>query len=201
MKAICEPKYNLVRLPRPQDLTITNFLKTLTQLDPLPTGLRDSLDADEVADRLADHLGAFVGEGEKEALERFCSDVGELATRFSDLASSPKLRVAFALVQHDMCRLFHTDAIELRMLCTYIGPGTLWVPDPYVNWDNILEPSNEARIKDMNQIQQFAPFEVGILKGAMYEHNDGPAVVHRSPTLSNEGDIRVLIRFDSQLPW
>ncbi len=154
----------------------------------------------QVADRIAEHLAPYA-QGHEEGYESLCKDVGELAVSFASLASSSMLSVTFALIQNDMCRLFHTDAIELRLLCTYLGPGTLWVPDQYVNWERMNEPVNEARIGDMRQIRQFAPFEVGILKGAMYDSNDGPAVLHRSPSISEEDTIRVLLRLDSQLAW
>ncbi|MEO0896451.1 MAG: DUF1826 domain-containing protein [Bacteroidota bacterium] len=201
MGVIREPNYNLVHWPRPQDVAITNFLESLITKDPLPPSLRETLKATEVADRLRDHLAPYASEGQKEGFERLCKDVGELAVSFSKLASSPSLRTTFALIQNDMCRLFHTDAIELRLLCTYVGPGTLWVPDQFVNWDKMNEPSNEARVKDMAEVRQFAPFELGVLKGAMYDANNGQAVLHKSPTVTDHKIVRALLRIDSQVAW
>lgn len=200
MAAIHKPEHNLAHWPRPQASSITNFLEALIQEDPLPASLRKSVLATEVAARLAEHLEPYA-QGHEEGVESLCHDAAELANSFATLASSSRLRMTFALINNDMCRLFHTDAIELRLLCTYLGPGTLWVPDQYVNWEGMDKSSNEDRVRDMSKVQQFAPFEVGILKGAMYESNDGPAVLHRSPLLSEQGGIRVLLRFDSQLAW
>ncbi|MCI4669472.1 MAG: DUF1826 domain-containing protein [Bacteroidia bacterium] len=200
MTAIREPQHNIVHWPRPQDQRITEFLESLTKRESLPTLFRDSLLATQVENRLRDHLAPY-SKGQEEGFERLCSDVGELASSFAGLASSPRLQTSFAFIQNDMCKLFHTDAIELRLLCTYIGQGTLWVPDQYVNWDNIREPSNEARVSDLSKVRQFAPSEIGILKGAMYDSNDGPAVLHRSPSIGEAGAIRVLLRLDSQLAW
>ncbi len=198
MGIIRKPAHNLVRWARPQDAAITRFLQALTQHNS--DQLRGTWPATDLADRLADHLAPYAKSFE-EGFERLCADVGDLATSFADLASSPTLKATFAIIPNGMCRLFHTDAIELRLLCTYLGPGTLWVPDQFVNWDRMEEPSNEARVLDMDQVQQFAPFEVGILKGAMYEANAGPAVLHRSPSVSEKKDVRVLLRLDSQLTW
>jgi hypothetical protein len=200
MSAILEPQYNLVHWPRQQDAAIIRFLEALSQLQPKLEPFQDSVEANLLAYRLSDHLAPFC-RGNEAGFDRLCTDLGALATAFASLANSPRLRVFFGLVQHDMCRLFHTDAIELRLLCTYLGPGTLWVPDRYVNWDRMHEPSNEARVRDQSQVQQCGPFEVAILKGAMYEPNDGPAVLHRSPTVAEAGTTRVLLRFDSQLAW
>jgi len=200
ISAIREAGCNLVHWPRPADAAVERFLASLSLRSPQPEPLQESLLATQVAERLADHLSPFC-RGHEDGFDHLCTDVGELATSFAALASSPRLRVFFGLVQHDMCRLFHTDAIELRLLCTYQGPGTLWVPDRYVNWEAMHERSNEARVLDPSQVQQCAPFEVAILKGAMYEPNDGPAVLHRSPTVAEAGSTRVLLRLDSQLAW
>lgn len=200
MTAIREPDHNLVYWPRSEDSAIIRFLEALTQQTPLPAPLKESLKATEVADCLSRHLAPYC-RGYEDGFDRLCADVEELATSFSSLASSSILRMTFALIQHDMCRLFHTDAIELRLLCTYLGPGTLWVPDEYVNWDQMNSASNEARVQDLSKVRQFAPFELGILKGAMYDSNNGPAVLHRSPSLSEQDHMRVLLRFDSQVDW
>jgi hypothetical protein len=200
MSAIREAGCNLVHWPRPSDAATVRFLHSLSQRSPQPAPLQESLLATQVAERLADHLSPFC-RGHEDGFDHLCTDVGQLATSFAALASSPRLRVFFGLVQHDMCRLFHTDAIELRLLCTYQGSGTMWVPDQYVNWEAMHERSNEARVRDLSQVQQCAPFEVAILKGAMYEPNDGPAVLHRSPTVAEAGSTRVLLRLDSQLAW
>ncbi|MEO0470608.1 MAG: DUF1826 domain-containing protein [Bacteroidota bacterium] len=200
MSAICESDNNLAYWPRQKDTEITRFLDALTKLDTPPEAFKESLLAPQMSEHLAAHLAPF-SKGHEEGFQRLIADVHELATSFATLASSPKLRATFTLISNDMCRLFHTDAIELRLLCTYIGPGTLWVPDQYVNWDNMRESTNEARVRDLRQVQQFSPFEVGILKGAMYEANDGPAVLHRSPTLTTQETTRVLLRLDSQLAW
>ncbi len=200
MSAIREANCNLVHWPRPADPAILRFLETLTLRAPSFEPLQESMLATKVAERLSDHLTPYC-RGHEDGFDRLCTDVGEMATSFAELASSPRLRVTFALVQHDMCRLFHTDAIELRLLCTYLGPGTLWVPDHFVNWDRMHEKSNEARVLDISQVQQCAPFEIAILKGAMYEPNDGQAVLHRSPTITEAGNNRILLRIDSQLAW
>mgnify|MGYP001279277976 CR=1 FL=1 len=32
-----------------------------------------------------------------------------------------------------MCRLFHEDNNHQRLLCTYLGSGTEWIEDSFVN--------------------------------------------------------------------
>lgn len=200
MSSIRKPDYNLVHWPRPQDAAITRFLESLTQQNPIPSPLKESSLATHIADRLADHLAPYA-QGNEDGLDSLRADVDQMATSFAAVASSPRIKMTFALIQDDMCRLFHTDVIELRLLCTYLGPGTLWVPDQYVNWEHMDKASNEARVHDLNEVRQLAPFELGILKGALYESNDGPAVLHRSPIVSKKDSMRVLLRFDSQLAW
>jgi hypothetical protein len=198
MQEICSPAYNLVTYPRPVQPAIEAFVSHLSRLSLPP--VRQTLPASEVAQAISDQL-APVCRGHEAGFVALIEDIDRLARQFSLVADSPTLRLWFATVSDNMCRLFHTDAVALRLLCTYLGPGTLWVEEDNVNWDHIDEPSNEARVRNLDQVRQCAPFEVAVLKGAMYDHNDGQAVLHRSPTIDESGSARVLLRLDSQLVW
>ena len=91
-------------------------------------------------------------------------DFRRLGVRFANLASSPLVKMRFEHVTNDSCRKFHVDAVGLRLLCTYAGPGTEW-----------LEADGTIR--------RMASMEVAIFKGAGFA-GDGLRVLHRSPPLS-----------------
>jgi hypothetical protein len=192
------PAYNLLTYPRPVIAPIEAFVTQLSRLEVPP--LQQTLPVGEVAPAVSDHLSPFC-RGHEAGFDALVTDIDRLARTFAEVADSPRLRLWFATVSDSMCRLFHTDAVALRLLCTYLGPGTLWVEEDNVNWDRMDEPSNEARVRDLAQVQQCAPFEVAILKGGMYDHNEGQAVLHRSPTVAEAGASRVLLRLDSQGGW
>ena len=93
-----------------------------------------------------------------------------------------------------MCRKFHTDINDLRLLCTYVGPGTLWLPDEAID-RNMLTASTQELLIEEQHIQQVATGDVVLLKGALFE-NSNP-ILHRSPAIEASGATRFLLRIDT----
>lgn len=123
-------------------------------------------------------------------------DVLALLDMFRAITEVSFFRLLLATVSTDMCRRFHTDINTLRMLCTYLGPGTLWLPDEVVDqkayqkgWDN------EGIVLDSSLIQQVNTGDVVVLKGALYP--DANPVLHRSPSIEEHGEVRLLLRIDT----
>ena len=93
-------------------------------------------------------------------------DIRMLLECFRDLSKLDSFRLFFATVQSDMCRRFHTDMNDLRLLCKYCGPGTLWLDEGNVNRKALtaLEP-NERIVVDEYKIKQASTGDVLVLKG------------------------------------
>lgn len=130
--------------------------------------------------------------------EAFCDqcpelhlDFIELIELFKDVTGAEEFKFFLHTVTTDMCRKFHTDINDLRMLCTYAGPGTLWVAE---DDKSSKSQSHEVSI-DKDSIHQVKTGNVAILKGALYP-NSNPAI-HRSPSISKNGETRLLLRIDT----
>jgi len=63
------------------------------------------------------------------AHQALLKDILSLLGHFKEITKTSTFRILLATVNTNMCRKFHTDINDLRMLCTYVGPGTLWIPD------------------------------------------------------------------------
>jgi len=125
-------------------------------------------------------------------------DVQELLRVFEQLTGAKSFRLLLATVKTNMCRRFHTDINDLRMLCTYSGQGTLWLTEENVNREALDSRRGYAPIAlDENEIRQAATGAVLILKGAIYPKDGTKAVVHRSPTIEKTGERRLLLRIDT----
>lgn len=98
-------------------------------------------------------------------------------------------------VAHDMCRLFHVDNNLLRMLCTYVGQGTLWPPNDKVERTYLGQGKNEDIVLDPLAIYQAPKLDVLILKGGRWPHNLIGGAVHRSPPL-RPNEKRLLFKVD-----
>lgn len=126
-------------------------------------------------------------------------DIELLLHTFEEVTKSTSFQMLLATINTNMCRKFHTDINELRMLCTYSGPGTLWLTDENINRTALNSIGNKQSIViDENQVRQVETGAVAILKGAIYPQSNSKAVVHRSPTIEESGSTRLLLRIDSK---
>ncbi|NRB62206.1 MAG: DUF1826 domain-containing protein, partial [Saprospiraceae bacterium] len=73
-------------------------------------------------------------------------DILKLLRQFKEITKANSFRLFLATINTNMCRKFHTDVNSLRMLCTYTGPGTLWVAEEN-NHDNT--PQNRSFAQDV----------------------------------------------------
>lgn len=126
------------------------------------------------------------------------SDLISLLHIFKDITKANSFRLLLATVNTNMCRKFHTDINDLRLLCTYAGPGTLWLEDDNVN-RKALDTCGDAEciVLDETKIQQAKTGSVVILKGAIYPIEGTKAIVHRSPTIEETSERRLLLRIDT----
>ena len=122
-------------------------------------------------------------------------DIVNLLDSFQEITQANSFRILFSIIQTDMCRRFHTDFNRLRLLCTYAGPATYWLPEEGADsFAHYSGEGNEDIVKNPDLIQQANTGDVLILKGAVYP--DAHAVIHRSPSIKNTGTKRLLLRVD-----
>ena len=125
-------------------------------------------------------------------------DIKALLHLFQEVSQAKSIRLLLATVNVNMCRKFHTDVNDMRMLCTYSGPGTLWLKEDNINRDAMNAAGlNEAIVLDQDKIQQVETGAAILLKGALYPKEGTRAVVHRSPTIEESGQKRLLLRIDT----
>lgn len=126
------------------------------------------------------------------------NDIKGLLLQFEELSGAKSFRLLLSTVNTNMCSRFHTDMNDLRLLCTYSGPGTVWLSENNINRDALeTYGDNETIVKDKSQINYAKTGAVVLLKGAVYPLKGTKAVVHRSPTIEETGMSRLLLRIDA----
>lgn len=124
------------------------------------------------------------------------NDILVLIEEFKNISNASKFRIFLSTVDSNMCRKFHTDINDLRMICTYLGKGTLWLSEEGLDRDFLINQNREKDfVPESKYIKNAQAGEVLILKGALY-HN-GEAVIHRSPAIEGLGEKRLLLRIDT----
>jgi Protein of unknown function (DUF1826) len=124
-------------------------------------------------------------------------DISKLIGRFAQAAGVHRLRVSFGPVRTDQCRKFHVDFIRLRLLTTYLGPGTEWLPNDAAQRSILDAPpecpveANRQIVLDPARIQQASAGDVLLLKGELFGGVRG--AVHRSPPIEAQGVTRIVL--------
>ena len=113
---------------------------------------------------------------------RLVDDVTALADILAGLTKAPFLRLRFDIVTTNACRRFHTDAVTLRLVCTYRGTGT-----QYGVIDGGSEPNSISTVPTGSPI---------LLRGTLWPPQTQCDIRHRSPPIEGTGEIRLVLVLD-----
>jgi hypothetical protein len=123
------------------------------------------------------------------------ADLIQLVGRFAKITQTTQIRFELSAISSDMCRKFHTDVTDYRLLCSYAGIGTYFVAPEDLSGKLIENPT-----EDIIQATQLG--EVLIFRGAMAATADFPALLHKSPPAQQLGIKRLLLRLDTEgMDW
>lgn len=171
--------------------SVASLQPVLTDFAEKSIAFQASGTVEEILAMLQDHLSSHLTN-----YAPLFDDVSALLELFKKTSRASSFRVLLSTVSTNMCRRFHTDIQDLRMLCTYVGPGTLWVPDIFASKKAYQDGRhNEDIVAEESEVQQVRTGDVVILKGALYP--DANPILHRSPTIEEMGEKRLLLRIDT----
>ena len=125
------------------------------------------------------------------ARDAFAADVVSLVSRFAGLTLAPRVRLRLDRVTGDACRRWHCDCVPLRLICTYLGPATQWVPP--ADGTGVLKQPDD----DTPNMMAFQAADVVLFKGCGWpgQPHDG-GIVHRSPRIAGTGVARLVLVLD-----
>lgn len=124
-------------------------------------------------------------------------DLLQLMKKFSSITGRSQLKVEFGAVRSDRCRKFHVDYVHYRMVVTYLGLGTEWVPDEDVQRSAMMhsprdhEHANRLIVPEASAMRCAHAGDVVIMKGQNHRH--GLGAVHRSPPIEGISASRVVL--------
>ena len=118
-----------------------------------------------------------------------------LAEMMACLFGTAGVGLRVTALEKPMCPRFHVDRIPVRMLCTYGGPGSQWLPAPSVPTGLLVPGVDQEGRYAADSVQQLQAGQVALFKGDTWRDNPGSGVVHRSPPVS-PGQQRLLVTLD-----
>ncbi len=125
--------------------------------------------------------------------ERWLLDMTEVSRSFCETLGQDS--TCFSIGSQRGCVRYHIDSVPLRVLVTYAGKGTEWLPDEAANRHAYRngEP-NDKIVKDCSAIQFINQWDVAVFRG-------GPkGLLHRTPDAALNGP-SILMRLDHPLFW
>jgi hypothetical protein len=120
--------------------------------------------------------------------EGFVADVKWLVSAYTCLLGARRVGLRLRVLQGAMCPRFHVDNVPLRLLTTYVGPGSEWLEEGAVERVGLhLAPT------PVDNIRTLQVGEVAVLKGEKWLGNEGAGLIHRSPSSEQR---RLLLSLD-----
>lgn len=125
--------------------------------------------------------------------EVWISDMAKICSVFCDTLNDDS--IGFCLGTQRGCKRYHIDNVPMRLLVTYAGQGTEWLPDEAVNKNALSRHgSNDEIIKDPSARRFMNPWDVSIFRG-------GPkGLLHRTPDSALQNP-SILMRLDHSSFW
>lgn len=132
----------------------------------------------------------------------FYTDIHQVLDMFACLFDAKILGLRINTLEHAMCPRFHTDNVAIRLITTYYGLATEWLPDQLANRtalgtvfaSQINTPG--AITTSENHIQRMAAGDVALFKGELWEGNEGRGIIHRSPAPTIQQPKRLVVTCD-----
>jgi len=128
-------------------------------------------------------------------------NIAQLVDMFCCLFELKRTGLRLTALDCAMCPRFHVDRVPGRLVTTYKGVATEWLPHQLVNrkklgaGNNGLTDNQSGLFQSENDIEQLDCGDVALLKGELWEGNEHAGLVHRSPALSS-GQNRLLLTLD-----
>jgi hypothetical protein len=138
--------------------------------------------ANDVLPSLIDDLG------KTEAITPLVEDIARLVEMFCCLFELKRVGLRLTVLSHAMCPRFHVDRIPCRLVTTYQGSATQWLTNAAADRSmlghaNGGRPDHESGLySHSDNVQQLKAGDMSLLKGELWEGNEGAGLIHRSPS-------------------
>lgn len=125
----------------------------------------------------------------------------ELVEMFCYLLELDQVGLRLAVLNDAMCPRFHFDQVPCRLVTTYHGTATQWLPNDVVDRSKLGHGSNgqpdslSGLYNQESDVQHLSCGDVALLKGERWSGNENAGLVHRSPITSSD-ETRLLLTLD-----
>lgn len=115
--------------------------------------------------------------------------IAELVDMFCYLFGLKRAGLRLTALDRAMCPKFHVDKVPCRLVTTFQGVATEWLPDGEADRSKLGlgsggQPDHLSGIyRRRDSVKSLECGHVALLKGENWEGNEGGGLIHRSPSL------------------
>ena len=178
-----------------QSKAISDLLAQNQSLKLLPIQLEDHVTPESVRSFLQQAFKRYQG------VDALIDDISDLVDMFCCLFEVEKAGLRMSMLDKAMCPKFHVDRVPCRLVTTFHGAATEWLSHDSVDRTKLGQGSqgladHESGIyQDESDVQKLVAGDVALLKGELWEGNEGAGIVHRSPRVVIE-ETRLMLTLD-----
>lgn len=183
------PDITLALWTRRLPSNVARFARLCLDLADLHIGFE--AEAGHVGETLVEAMGDLSHHRDAPA---WIADVRQLARLFAWATAARRLHVHVETLSHDACKLFHIDNVRCRLITTYAGPGTEWLPDSGVTRDGLGRGDNDLVCRPGARPRSLRAGWVGLFKGERLPVMQGRGIVHRSAPIRAAGRRRLVLK-------
>ncbi|WP_070967764.1 DUF1826 domain-containing protein [Vibrio sonorensis] len=139
--------------------------------------------------------------GQDEKAKPVSRDIAVLVDMFCCLFDAKRAGLRLTVLEKAMCPKFHVDRVPVRLVTTYCGAATEWLANAGLDRSKLgaggIGKSDEESglMQSVDDIHKLSVGDVALLKGELWEGNEGTGLVHRSPN-PKDSPARLLLTLD-----
>ena len=169
---------------------VENIVQELVQLNVMLTS---------TPSQVVKHLVEFTPDLTKS--NAFCEHIALLVDMFCTLFELKQVGLRLMIIDKAMCPKFHVDRVPCRLITTFSGVATEWIPHHKVDRSKLgasssgIPDDKSGILQNPEDIQRLITGDIALLKGEGWYNNENCGAVHRSPAIS-KNEKRLLLSLD-----
>lgn len=194
---VLEDDKNFALISRSPFARLGNMDLSLTKLAFNKTSI-ESWNYQEVIDDIFEQKRLFQGSrNDAKLVEKLKEDIKKvIGTSFEMSCEHRPHEVSLSCISGVPCTKLHADFLPLRLICTYVGLGTIFLPKESTRYPCLNEGRANKRVLIKGKPSfQANPFDILLLKGRKFNKGEMKPCAHRSPEVS-EGEQRLVLKVD-----
>lgn len=126
--------------------------------------------------------------------DEFLADVAMLLEMFGCLFEVRRAGLRLRSLDAAMCPRWHVDQVPVRLITTYVGPGSEWLDEGQMPRNALGSPRSDGWAQQQ-PAGRLAAGDIALFKGERWQGNEGRGIIHRSPVPA-AGERRLVMTLD-----